>query len=1476
MVWRGSAIGTVVLLVLLAATSSSGRDCRGADGERGSTSGGSTLRFQIAIPKGYNRTYVIDRMRLLYENCTRILGTLVINKLEDGDDASFLSTIEEVYGYVDIYDTSAAIIPLPKLRIIRGQQLLSGVYALSIVNNHIQYFSAPLLRSIEKGNVHIASSANMRCSQKIGWVDMMAGRATPNIASSIETNPCTCDSSCNDKCFMSGPENCYKDTYVGCSAYSCGKRCNLTSQICCHSECAGGCTGYGDTKCVSCAGKRLVLDNGKTRCVSSCPPLTIVDRSTRQEVANPDGRYNHELDCVKSCADVNRLTYKQDCVRTCPLNTEDDDNGVCQPCAPFCKRICFGTDQYARKVLDASYLKNNLTGCTIIDGDLQIGSASFIPDHNHPQAIPLNANNPSELDALLTVQHIKGCLYLDNAHIADVSFLRNVQKIGKCTTSNTAFSIIVIGSLSKVTYLGLSSLRSVQGNAYFQTSNLCYVDTLNRWDNITSNLLDLTTANCTGTVCNSLCSSDGCLGPNPTDCYECKHVSFGGTCFQNCADATLALNETRPVYLDAKTSECRICNSLCFPNGCTGPTNQECLSCPKLKLGGSCVDTCPEGTYLNTATSECRLCSIVCQATGSTSPQCTGPGTHLGAGGCTQCSTGVYDSTGKLKNCVSQCPAATTYSTGVITTDGVQECRYCNTQCAGGCHGPAATECTLCKNNFRTVSGSKLRQCVQSCDAAQDYISQHECLSCNMQCSGGCNGSSAMDCTACKTVFQIQDGGKRLCLASCPQKSFSKTVGLLRQCVDECDTGMYNNTDGVCLPCHEQCASSCIASGNSVLSCAGLCKFFAEEGNCVQECGASYRANEETGECVGASNEEPDNVQEQKSASTSGIIAGSVVGGVVVIVLVLMVVFYLMKRANLHADKKVAIELEIAGADNPNYGVPNQMMMDSDMLHAKPAQADPNMARLVLAQENEIIMGKELGEGAFGTVYEGLWAPSDGGTKAKVAVKVLKENTGAASNKEILDEAVVMASMNHPYLVRLLCICMAPRVMLITELMEHGSLLSYLRKRKRTLTGDVLLLFGRQIAEGMEYLESKRMIHRDLAARNVLVAEHRCVKITDFGLARLLDVGSEEFQHDGGKMPVKWLAPECMQARVFTNQTDVWSYGVTMWEVLTFGNAPFKGFKATEIFSMLLNGERLPKPKTSSAELYDTLLQCWGWEPGMRPTFNDLGKRFAAMEKNPPSFAITRADREGRKFISEADFNSTAPELVAIDDDGYERLGPVRNAEKRSSVISASSNADYDNFVAPQGNSFPSRDTLPGAANLAGATAAGYDNMPTVTTVEEVGNETSPYDNPVRVIMSEAEDTENPYDNTGAGQDALGTNGYDNIPASSAMFGSVRNDAQDEDVNSHTGLLDIGGASGDDLSQQGGASDPYLLPNDLTGDASADKLSGLPSDPYLVPGDELVINQTAILASDEANMVMFTNPSGNGYENINGDGLNVE
>ncbi|XP_065179948.1 melanoma receptor tyrosine-protein kinase-like [Sycon ciliatum] len=1007
---------------------------------------------------------------------------------------------------------------------------------------------------------------------------------------------------CGNVSRLAGKRSC--DTYVGCSAYSCGKRCNLTSQICCYSQCAGGCTGYGDTKCVSCAGKRLVLDNGQTRCVSSCPPLTTVDRRTSREVANPDGRYNHELDCVKSCADVNRLTYKQDCVRTCPLNTEDDDNGVCQPCAPFCKRICFGTDQLQRKVLDASYLKNNLTGCTIIDGDLRIGIASFSPDPNHPQAIPLNANNPSELDALLTVQNIKGCLYLDNALIADVSFLRNVQKIGKCTTSNVAaFSILVIGTKSKVTYLGLSSLRSVQGNAYFTTSNLCYVDTLNRWDNITSNLFDQTTANCTGTVCNSLCSSDGCLGPNPTDCYECKHVSFGGTCFQNCADATLALNEPRPVYLDAKTSECRICNSLCFPYGCTGPTNQECLSCPKLKLGGSCVDTCPEGTYLNTATSECQLCSIVCQATGSTSPQCTGPGTHLGAGGCTQCSTGVYDSTGKLENCVSQCPAATTYSTGVITTDGVQECRYCNTQCTGGCHGPAATECTLCKNNFRTVSGSKLRQCVQSCDAAQDYISQHECLSCNMQCSGGCNGSSAMDCTACKTAFQIQDGGKRLCLASCPQKTFSKTVGLLRQCVDECDTGMYNNTDGVCLPCHEQCASSCIASGNSVLSCAGLCKFFAEEGNCVQECGASYRADEETGECVGASNEEPDNAQEQKPSSLP-VIAGSAGGGLAALLLIAALACLACKRG------ESARQCSTLTVDQDNL-----------ILDIVPPKVAPNTAELKIATEHDISTGDMLGEGSFGHVYKGEWSPPDSERIVVVAVKVLKETAGSAGSSEFLDEAVVMASMNHPYLVRLLCICMAPRVMLITELMEHGSLLAYLRKRKRTLTGDVLLLFGRQIAEGMEYLEAKRVIHRDLAARNVLVADHDCVKITDFGLAQLLDVGSEKFQHTSGKMPVKWLAPESLEKLVFTHQTDVWSYGVTLWEVLTHGEEPYKEAPSmASLLQQLSNGLRLPKPPVVGAALYRILTQCWTWKPSQRPNFTSLVSQLSDMCQCPNKF----------------------------------------------------------------------------------------------------------------------------------------------------------------------------------------------------------------------------------------------------------------
>ncbi|XP_019853335.1 PREDICTED: epidermal growth factor receptor-like [Amphimedon queenslandica] len=167
----------------------------------------------------------------------------------------------------------------------------------------------------------------------------------------------------------------------------------------------------------------------------------------------------------------------------------------------------------------------------------------------------------------------------------------------------------------------------------------------------------------------------------------------------------------------------------------------------------------------------------------------------------------------------------------------------------------------------------------------------------------------------------------------------------------------------------------------------------------------------------------------------------------------------------------------------------------------------------------------------------------------------------------------------------------------------------------------------------MAYLESKSLVHRDLAARNVLVQSHLKVLITDFGLTRFIEPDESHYEAPGSKLPVRWLPPESIQQRIFTHKTDVWSFGVTVWEILTFGESPFKGKSVFELLKLLEKGDRLKQPKTCTLEFYKTLQNCWELEPERRPSFEDLVYQFNTMMMSPKKYVIIKNTRTLRGAV---------------------------------------------------------------------------------------------------------------------------------------------------------------------------------------------------------------------------------------------------
>ncbi|XP_063227607.1 tyrosine-protein kinase Btk [Bacillus rossius redtenbacheri] len=254
----------------------------------------------------------------------------------------------------------------------------------------------------------------------------------------------------------------------------------------------------------------------------------------------------------------------------------------------------------------------------------------------------------------------------------------------------------------------------------------------------------------------------------------------------------------------------------------------------------------------------------------------------------------------------------------------------------------------------------------------------------------------------------------------------------------------------------------------------------------------------------------------------------------------------------------------------------------------------------------ELMLLDELGSGQFGVVRRGKWRGS-----IDVAVKMMKE--GTMSEDDFIEEAKVMTKLQHTNLVQLYGVCSKHRpIYIVTEYMRHGSLLNYLRRHEASLGGNVGLLLDMciQVCKGMAYLERHNYIHRDLAARNCLVGSENVVKVADFGLARY--VLDDQYTSSGGtKFPIKWAPPEVLNYTRFSSKSDVWAYGVLMWEVFTCGKMPYGRLKNTEVVDRVQRGVVLERPKACFKEVYEVMRKCWSHSPEDRPSFRSLKEQLA-------------------------------------------------------------------------------------------------------------------------------------------------------------------------------------------------------------------------------------------------------------------------
>ncbi|XP_068733577.1 uncharacterized protein [Montipora capricornis] len=280
----------------------------------------------------------------------------------------------------------------------------------------------------------------------------------------------------------------------------------------------------------------------------------------------------------------------------------------------------------------------------------------------------------------------------------------------------------------------------------------------------------------------------------------------------------------------------------------------------------------------------------------------------------------------------------------------------------------------------------------------------------------------------------------------------------------------------------------------------------------------------------------------------------------------------------------------------------------------------------------DVKVEKIIGKGAFGQVAKGTATnlPFHSGTKT-VAVKMLKANAPESDKRDLKSELDLMKTLKpHPHVIKLLgCVTESDPLLVLIEFVPYGDLLGYLRKSRglndtyykdpdikpqTSLTSQQLMKFAWQIADGMNYLSLRKIIHRDLAARNVLVGETETCKVTDFGMARDVQQESIYERKTRGRLPVKWTAYESLLYGKYTTKSDVWSYGVVLYEIFTVGGSPYPRMDSKKIASLLQQGYRMPKPQHVDNDLYQIMINCWQNEPEARPSFADLTQQLKGME----------------------------------------------------------------------------------------------------------------------------------------------------------------------------------------------------------------------------------------------------------------------
>ncbi|KAK1796502.1 hypothetical protein P4O66_009540 [Electrophorus voltai] len=845
--------------------------------------------------------------------------------------------------------------------------------------------------------------------------------------------------------------------------------------------------------------------------------------------------------------------------------------------------------------LQYQHMKELYTGCQIVMGNLEITHMEHNRNFSFLQSIrevtgyiliAVNQFSRLPLDQLRVIRGMS--LYEERFALA---ILVNYQKDG----------------MNGLQELGLTHLTEIMegGVLIIENKFLSYTPQIN-WLDIVKDSGAKITINNNGPELPCHKSCDGsCWGPRMDSCQNLTKTVCAPQCNSRC--------------FGRSPSEC--CHIECA-GGCTGPLDTDCFACKNFNDSGSCVPQCPQGLIYNKVTFKMEpnpnakyQYGTVCVA---------------------QCPVNfVVDGS----SCVSSCPPGKME----VEKKGVKRCELCGGLCPKVCEGTGAPNrqtvdsqnidsfinCTKIKgslhflttgingdlyNNISALDPKKLKifntvreitdfLSIQSWPEEMKDLSVFSNLA-TIQGRSLYKGYALLviripklQSLGLQSLRRISDGA--IYLTGNSQLCYHHTINWTRLFGGGPRAQRRQKT----LDIKENHPQDECMRGESL---QGLMESACDVTQSVQYRRADMPAKDRcTGpglrNCV------------ESSRSMSGLPVTAIVLGVIAAVLVGFSVFVMtvLYRRSLAIRRKRAMRRYLESGESFEPLDPGEK---GTKVHAR------------ILSGSELRKIKLLGSGVFGTVHKGVWIPEGDTIKIPVAIKTIQDRTGQQTFHEVTDHMLAMGSLDHPYIVRLLGVCPGACLQLVTQLSTQGSLLEHIRQHRGSLNPQRLLNWCVQIAKGMYYLEEQSIVHRNLAARNILLKSDFMVQIADYGIADLLYPDDKKFFYNEVKKPIKWMALESILFRRYTHQSDVWSYGVTVWEMMTYGAEPYAAMRPQEVPDLLEKGERLSQPQICTIDVYMVMVKCWMIDENVRPTFKELANEFTRMARDPPRYLVIKGE----------------------------------------------------------------------------------------------------------------------------------------------------------------------------------------------------------------------------------------------------------